>query len=386
MVTSDTTWLNIVGAPSVVITGDGRWRPCYVRHVGGGLEAQVASLVAGLYPGARHVEIVDFGPIPGGFSRETYRFDAIVHAAGGQQRHELILRKDPPDTVAILQTSRAVEHDLIEAVRLHTAVPVAQSLGYEMDRAVLGEPAMILQRADGSSMTTDLFHDGPHTDQADDVARHLCESLVELHTADIAALNPRGELNDPRRVGIDVSSWDRYMDSTFEYYLDSYPSTNRDPMLCILLDAYLTLRRTKPRPLPLSVIHGDFNPANFLYADGRVTALIDWENARVGDPREDLGWMAMMDDLSNTKVMHHPADEGGFLAYYNKLTGYAITEQEIGYFVLFGTANIAVPINAAIKRRTDGLNRELLHLYLVQSSAPALPGMAQLLQYPGVPA
>jgi len=84
--------------------------------------------------------------------------------------------------------------------------------------------------------------------------------------------------------------------------------------------------------------------------------------------------------------MHHPADEGGFLAYYNKLTGYEITEQEIGYFVLFGTANIAVPINMAIKRRTDGENTELLHLYLVQSSAPALPGMAQLLQYPGVPA
>ena len=354
--------------------------------MGGGLEPQVAAIVARLYPGSKHVEIVDFGPIPGGFSRETYRFDAIVHAAGGQQRHELILRKDPPEAVAILQTSRAVEHDLIEAVRLHTGVPVTQSLGYEMDRALLGEAAMVLRRAAGNSMTTDLFHDGPDVDQADEVARHLCESLVELHTTDIGTLNPVGALDDPRGVGIDVTSWDRYMESTFEYYLGSYPESNRDPMLCILLDAYLTLRRNKPRPLPLSVIHGDFNPANFLYADGRVTALIDWENARVGDPREDLGWMAMMDDLSNTKVMRHPADEGGFLAYYNKLTGYEITEQEIGYFVLFGTANIAVPINTAIKRRTDGLNRELLHLYLVQSSAPALPGMAQLLQYPGVPA
>ena len=85
---------------------------------------------------------------------------------------------------------------------------------------------------------------------------------------------------------------------------------------------------------------------------GKVTALIDWENARVGDPREDLGWMMMMDDLSNTKIMNHPADEGGFLAYYNKLTGYEITEQEVGYFVLFGTANIAVPVNA--ERVTEG--------------------------------
>jgi len=94
----------------------------------------------------------------------------------------------------------------------------------------------------------------------------------------------------------------------------------------------------------------------------------------------------MMDDLSNTKIMSHPVDEGGFLAYYNKLTGYEITEQELGYFILFGSANIAVPINLAIKRRVNGENRELLHLYLVQSSTPAYPGIAQLLQYPGVPA
>jgi prepilin-type processing-associated H-X9-DG protein len=354
--------------------------------MGGEFEEAVAGIVAALHPSAAHVEIVDFSPIPGGFSRETFRFDAIVHTAGGQQRHELILRKDPPESVALLQTSRAIEHDLIEAVRLHTRVPVTQSLGHEMDRSVLGEAAMILRRAEGNSMTTDLFHDGPDVDQVDDVVRHLCESLVELHQTDIAKLNPRGELDDPRGVGIDVSSWDRYMDTTFDYYLDGYWSINRDPMLCILLDAFLTLRRNKPRPLPLSVVHGDFNPANFLYADGRVTALIDWENSRIGDPREDLGWMAMMDDLSNTSIMSHPVDEGGFLAYYNKLTGYEITEQEIGYFVLFGSANIAVPINAAIKRRVDGENRELLHLYLVQSSAPALPGIGQLLQYPGIPA
>jgi aminoglycoside phosphotransferase (APT) family kinase protein len=348
-------------------------------------EQQMAAMLAGFHPDADHIEILDFGPIPGGFSRETFSFDAVIHISGNQERHPFILRKDPPEAVAILQTSRAIEHDLIEAVRLHTQIPVSESLGHEMDRSVLGEAAMILRRAHGNTSTSDLFHDGPDTHQVDDVVRHLCESLVELHQTDISKLNPHGELDDPRGVGIDVSSWDRYMETTFEYYLDHYPTINYDPMACVLLDSFLTLRRNKPRPLPLSLVHGDFNPANFLYSGGKVTALIDWENARVGDPREDLGWMMMMDDLSNTKIMSHPVDEGGFLAYYNKLTGYEVTEQELGYFILFGTANIAVPINAAIKRRIDGENRELLHLYLVQSSAPALPGMCQLLQYPGIP-
>lgn len=350
------------------------------------VESKLAALIERLHPDAVHVEIVDFTAIPGGFSRETFSFDAIVRSAEGEIRHPLILRKDPPEAVAILHTSRSDEHDLIESVRRHTSVPVTESLGYEMDRAVFGEAAMILRRASGSPTTSDLFNGGCDADQVDDVVRHLCESLVELHQSDITTIDPSDVLGDPRSVGIDTSSWDSYMDSTFEYYINAYDDIDFDPGMCILLDAFLTLRRNKPRPLPLSVVHGDFNPANFLYADGRVTALIDWENSRIGDPREDLGWMVMMDSLSNTSVMSHPVDEGGFLGYYNKLTGLDITEEEIGYFILFGSANIAVPVNAAIKRRIAGQSTELLHLYLVQSSAPALIGIARLLQYPGVPA
>ncbi len=134
------------------------------------------------------------------------------------------------------------------------------------------------------------------------------------------------------------------------------------------------------------LVHGDFNPANFLYEGGKVTALIDWENARIGDPREDLGWMTTMDILSNTHVMDHPVDEGGFLAYYNKLTGFEITQAEVDYFTLFGTANIAVPVQAAIKRRLDGESSEFVHLYMTQAAQGTMPNLLRLLQYPGVPA
>ena len=96
--------------------------------------------------------------------------------------------------------------------------------------------------------------------------------------------------------------------------------------------------------------------------------------------------MALMDVLSNSQVMSHPVDEGGFLAYYNKLRGLDITPEELGYFTLFGTANIAVPVNAAIARRTRKEHMEFLHLYLVQSQAPALMSFISLLDYPGVPA
>ena len=349
------------------------------------LDQQLVEFLRCRFPEASEIVVEALEPIPGGFSRETWRFDARVRLADGEERVlPLILRKDPPKAAALLETSRMVEHHLLEAVRAHTSVPVSESFGYEMDPTVFGEPAMIIQRMPGCSQTSNLFHGGPDADQVDDVVRHLCEVMAELHQTDVSKLDPHGRLADPRAGGIDATSWDTYMDSTYEYYVRSYGDIAFDPAMMVYLDAFLTLRRRRPRPLRLSLVHGDFNPANFLYQDGRVTALIDWENSRIGDPREDLGWMVTMDLLSNTKIMEHPADEGGFLAYYNELTGFGVTPEELGYFALFGTANVAVPVAAAVKRRIDRKHQQLLHLYILQASAANLVGFAQLLGFPGM--
>ena len=344
------------------------------------------STLASVFTDAESIDVRGLAALPGGFSRETFTFDIDVR--GGEHAGELpmILRKDPPAAVAILETSRLVEHNLLESLRANTSIPVSRSYCAEMNPDVFGERAMIIERMRGNGQTSDLFNDGPDVDQVDDVVRHLCEIMVELHETSIEAIDPKGELADPRSVGVDPSSWDSYIDTTCEYYINSYPSIEYDPLMLTLLDSFLSLRRNKPRPVPLSIVHGDFNPANFLYEDGKVTALIDWENTRIGDPREDLGWMVLMDVLSNSQVMSHPVDEGGFLAYYNKLRGLDITPEEIGYFTLFGTANIAVPVNAALARRTRKEHMEFLHLYMLQSSAPALMSFISLLRYPGVPA
>ena len=94
--------------------------------------------------------------------------------------------------------------------------------------------------------------------------------------------------------------------------------------------------------------------------------------------------MTTMDVLSATSVMDHPRDKGGFLAYYNTLTGWDVTQEEVDWFTLFGTANIAVPVNAAIKRRVTGEHHVFSQLYMVQASAATLPNLVRLMNYPGV--
>ena len=255
-----------------------------------------------------------------------------------------------------------------------------------MDPKHFGEPAMIIERASGSVQTSALFNGGAYEYQAESVIKHLCETLVELHKCPINMIDPNGELSDPFHRGIKIDTWDSFMDSTIEFFESSYPTLNFDPILMIALDAVYTLRRNKPRAMPLSIVHGDFNPANFLYKDGQVSALIDWEASRVGDPREDLGWMVLMDVISNSHVMDYPKKEGGFLSYYNKLTGNDITPEELGYFTLFGTMQIAVPVQQFVSRRVNKEYMLLLPFYVAQSSMGAFPAMAQLMGYAGVPA
>lgn len=43
----------------------------------------------------------------------------------------------------------------------------------------------------------------------------------------------------------------------------------------------------------VSLCHGDAGPGNFLFEDQHVTALLDWEFAHLGDPLDDLAWVAV---------------------------------------------------------------------------------------------
>jgi aminoglycoside phosphotransferase (APT) family kinase protein len=198
------------------------------------MEQAIFALMKKAEPGITHIEMEELQPIPGGFSRETFKCDVRVTRNGTDETLPLIIRKNPPDIEAILNTSRAVEHDLIEALRTLTNVPVSRSYGYELDPAPFGEPAMILERAKGSGQTSALFNGGPDEDQTEDVIRHLCEVLVELHSVDIAKVDPNGALVDPRGVGVRAGSWDEYMDTTFEYYLREYTTIAWDPTMMIL--------------------------------------------------------------------------------------------------------------------------------------------------------
>ncbi|GIJ56920.1 phosphotransferase family protein [Virgisporangium aurantiacum] len=51
------------------------------------------------------------------------------------------------------------------------------------------------------------------------------------------------------------------------------------------------LRMNRPPHGRTGVVHGDFRNGNLIVGPDGVRAVLDWELAHLGDPREDLGWL-----------------------------------------------------------------------------------------------
>jgi tRNA A-37 threonylcarbamoyl transferase component Bud32 len=77
------------------------------------------------------------------------------------------------------------------------------------------------------------------------------------------------------------------------------------------------------------VVHGDAGPANFLHRDGRVTVLLDWELAHLGDPLEDFAWISI-------RSLFQPFVALPLLfAEYEKISGTPIDPARIRFYRLY---------------------------------------------------
>ena len=115
------------------------------------------------------------------------------------------------------------------------------------------------------------------------VARDFMGQLARLHAIDVtqAPVEGMGPIEPPRAL----------IERRLTALREGNAGTAWDPLIHLALD---WLADNIPADLPRPVIvHGDAGPANFLYAEGRVTALLDWELVHYGDPMADLAMLCL---------------------------------------------------------------------------------------------
>jgi aminoglycoside phosphotransferase (APT) family kinase protein len=82
-------------------------------------------------------------------------------------------------------------------------------------------------------------------------------------------------------------------------------------------------------------IQSDTGPGNFMYRDGRVTAVVDWELSHWGDPMDDIAWLALR---TVQDTFTHLPDR---LAEYVKLSGHKLDVDRVWYYRVLAETTMA---------------------------------------------
>jgi aminoglycoside phosphotransferase (APT) family kinase protein len=219
-----------------------------------------------------------------GQSNPTYR---ILAASG-----EYVLRRKPFGE--LLPSAHAVDREYRLIAALHPlGFPVPRPYALCSDAQVIGAIFYVMELAGGQS-----YPNGSLPDFSPAQRRKMYEQLVDT-LADLHNIDPDSAgLGDFGRQGNyferQVARWTRqYRDSQ----TDDLPEMER------LID---WLPRTLPEQSRTSIVHGDYRIDNVLFDDGRLTAVLDWELATLGDPVADFSYLAMQWMM--------PADGGAGLA------------------------------------------------------------------------
>jgi aminoglycoside phosphotransferase (APT) family kinase protein len=262
--------------------------------------------------------------LPGGASKEAWDVDAggqrlIVRRAGGGVIHR--------DTLTLAQEFAVLEAAWAAGVKVPR--PVAY-LG-ELD----GREAFAMERVEGETIGRRIVKAPPpglETQLADELAKihAIPPSTVPLaHTEPVARLRAELEYVDEPHPAI-------------EFGLD-------------------WLDEGRPEPLPDVVNHGDFRIGNVVVGPDGLVALLDWEFARLSDPRDDLAWPLV-------RAWRFGADDrhlGGigevapFLDRYRELTGRDVVEEDLTWWEILGNAKWALGALTQSRRHLHGLDRSV---------------------------
>jgi aminoglycoside phosphotransferase (APT) family kinase protein len=125
-------------------------------------------------------------------------------------------------------------------------------------------------------------------------------------------------------------------------------------------------------PSRTSLCHGDAGPGNFLFRDEAVTALLDWEFAHLGDPHDDLAWVAVRNHL-----LGRPLEPRHAFVRWQEVTGLAVDPALLEYYRVLVLVRMAISCDATLAWRggveDDAIRTQvLLRPWLGQAVAAAL--------------
>lgn len=295
-------------------------------------------------PGRADLEVSDLHRLGGGSSQENWAFDLLWTEGGTRCAAPLLLRREPES--GVVDTTRETEFALLRKL-LGTDVPVPEA-HWTDDGTVFGRPALIVERRRGVAdrgvlRDTDPLGIGGEARLM--LAGKLADLLARVHKVDVDELGLSSILpstgGDPARAELDrwVAELDR---------------VEREPQPALRFIARWLREHLPDPPERVTLVHGDFRPANVLINDGRLEVLLDWELAHLGDPVDDLGWYTCS-IYTAEHFLTGRWETGNFLSRYSDAVGTAsVGRERLRFWRVMSTFRLAIMALTGVANFLDG--------------------------------
>lgn len=266
------------------------------------------------------IRLTDFRPLPGGYGKETILFAVEGTALSGA----FVMRRDRDEPTMDNDCHRVAKEFPVIRAAFDKGFPAPEALWVDTEHRLLpGGDFLIMTRAPGSS--------GGNVHGASGVVDAALIDLLAGSVARLHQLPPMRELGDLTE-GISSELWDlplgevtrRYIRSIRDLYLREMvmPSPAVLALYGWLLD---NVPDAPGRPV---LLHGDIGFHNFIVDEGRLSAVVDWEFAHIGDPADDVGY------VRNTAGSS--LDWNEFMTAYRAAGGPELTEERVRFFQIWG--------------------------------------------------
>ncbi|MCR2783167.1 MULTISPECIES: phosphotransferase family protein [unclassified Microbacterium] len=219
--------------------------------------------------------------IAGGRSNLTYAIEGA--------RHPLVLRRPPLGHVLASAHDMRREHRVISALAdTPVPVPVAIDIVDDTGGDITGTTFFLMERAPGRVLSTPA-HNAPYSPAGlRELSVDLVRTLADLHAVDAASVGLPDFGRADGYLSRQLATWRRQLDAS-----RSRPTPALDELQERLGEGMPQTRRS-------GIVHGDYRLDNAL-VDGpapRLSAILDWEMATLGDPLVDLGIFALYWDIA----------------------------------------------------------------------------------------
>ena len=291
--------------------------------------------------------LISFERIFGGASRETYK---IIVKDNSDNEERLVLRLSQDSS--LIETEQKTEYLAYSAFQ-ESNVPVPILIDMSEENSKLGAPFMLMRELKGeaaSPFTSNIY--APHEV---DLGKQFWSILGEIAKKEIDKDIFRDFIGE-----VEKPFWKNELDKWVKIIHED--SIGIEP---ILEAGIRHLYRNPPKESEtISMVHGDYRSGNFLYSENKITGILDWEMAHLGDPLEDLGWA--LSPIWSWQDKDRPAyllKREDALKIWEETSNISINKDDLNWWELFAAVKgMAIWISAGNEFKS-GTNIDPINLF-----------------------